>query len=246
MIRFFSTLLVMVFCFSCQSQNNDVSSAPNANLQDYKLSPVAFQKSINSNKNAVILDVRTTEEFSSGALANAINVDFRDKYFETRIKDMDVKKVYFVYCLSGGRSENAADFMRKNGFNNVYEMAGGMLAWNKAGLPVTQSSTAVLKDKLSAEDYKTMTNSEKIVLIDFYAPWCGPCRQMLPLIEEISMEYQGKAKIIRINIDENKLLTKQLGIDEIPYFKLYKNGEEKGNFIGQLDRPTFERILGAK
>ena len=246
MIRFFSTLLVMVFCFSCQSQNNDVSSTPNDNLQDYKLSPAAFQKTINSNKNPVIIDVRTSEEFSSGALANAINVDFRDKYFETRVKDMDVKNVYFVYCLSGGRSENAATFMRKNGFKNVYEMAGGMLAWNKAGLPVTQSSNAPLKDKLSAEDYKAMTNSEKIVLIDFYAPWCGPCRQMLPLIEEISIEYEGKAKIIRINIDENKMLTKQLGIDEIPFFKLYKNGEEKGNFIGQLDRPTFERILGAK
>ncbi len=236
----------MVFCFSCQSQNNDVSSTQNANLQDYKLSPAAFQKTINSNKNAVIIDVRTSEEFSSGALANAINVDFRDKYFETRVKDMDVNKVYFVYCLSGGRSGNAATFMRKNGFKNVYEMAGGMLAWNKVGLPITQSSNAPLKDKLSAEDYKAMTNSEKIVLIDFYAPWCGPCRQMLPLIEEISKEYEGKAKIIRINIDENKMLTKQLGIDEIPFFKLYKNGEEKGNFIGQLDRPTFERILGAK
>jgi thioredoxin 1 len=69
---------------------------------------------------------------------------------------------------------------------------------------------------------------------------------MLPLIEEISKEYEGKAKIIRVNIDENKMLTKQLGIDEIPFFKLYKNGEEKGNFIGQLDRPTFERILGTK
>ena len=69
---------------------------------------------------------------------------------------------------------------------------------------------------------------------------------MLPLIEEISKEYNGKAKIIRINIDENKLLAKQLGVDEIPFFKLYKNGTEKGNFIGQLDRPTFERILGEK
>jgi thioredoxin 1 len=66
---------------------------------------------------------------------------------------------------------------------------------------------------------------------------------MLPLIEEISKEYEGKAKIIRVNIDENKMLTKQLGIDEIPFFKLYKNGEEKGNFIGQLDRASFLRIL---
>lgn len=240
MIRLLSTLLVLISCFSCQSQNNNASIA---NQQDFKLSPAAFQKTINSTKDAVVMDVRTPDEFNSGALVNAVNIDFRDKYFETRVKDMDVNKVYFVYCLSGGRSGNAAEFMRKNGFKNVYEMAGGMLAWHKAGLPVTQSTNAPLKDKVSAEDYKAMINSEKIVVIDFYAPWCGPCRQMLPLIEEISKEYEGKAKIIRVNIDENKMLTKQLGIDEIPYFKLYKNGEEKGNFIGQLDRASFLRIL---
>ena len=243
MIKFFSTLLILVSCISCQSQNNTNPSEKIADPQDYKLSPAAFQKTINETKNAVVMDVRTPDEFNSGALVNAVNVDFRDKYFETRVKDMDVNKVYFVYCLSGGRSGNAAEFMRKNGFVNVYEMAGGMLAWNKAGLPVTQSSKAPLQDKLSADDYKAMVNSEKIVLIDFYAPWCGPCRQMLPLIEQISKEYEGKAKIIRINIDENKMLTKQLGIDEIPFFKLYKNGEEKGNFIGQLDRASFVRIL---
>lgn len=216
---------------------------PSANQQDFKLAPTAFQKTINSTKDAVVLDVRTPDEFNSGALVNAMNVDFRDKYFETRVKDMDVNKVYFVYCLSGGRSGNAAEFMRKIGFKNVYEMAGGMLAWNKADLPVTQSLNTPIKDKISADDYKAMTSSEKVVLIDFYAPWCGPCRQMLPLIEEISKEYEGKAKIIRINIDENKILTKQLRIDEIPFFKLYKNGEEKGNFIGQLDRASFVRIL---
>jgi len=240
MIRFLSTLLVLICFFSCQSQNNNASIA---NEQDYKLAPIAFQKKINSTKDAVVMDVRTPDEFTSGALANAVNVDFSDKYFETRVKDMDVNKAYFVYCLSGGRSGNAAAFMRKNGFKNVYEMAGGMLAWNKSGLPVTQSSNAPIKDKVSTEDYKAMINSEKIVLIDFYAPWCGPCKQMLPLIEEISKEYKGKATIIRVNIDENKILTKQLGIDEIPFFKLYKNGEEKGNFIGQLDRATFVRIL---
>jgi thioredoxin len=243
MIRFFSTLLVLVCCFSCQSQSNNISSVTTANQQDFKLVPAAFQKTINSTKDAVVMDVRTPDEFNSGGIANAVNVDFRDKYFETRVKDMDVNKIYFVYCLSGGRSGNAADFMRKNGFKNVYELAGGMLAWNKAAMPVTQATNGPINDKINAEEYKSIINSEKIVLIDFYAPWCGPCRQMLPLIEEISKEYEGKAKIIRINIDENKMLTKQLGIDEIPFFKLYKNGEEKGNFIGQLDRASFVRIL---
>lgn len=189
------------------------------------------------------MDVRTADEYLNGYIAGAVNMDFRDKYFETRVKDMDISKTYFVYCLSGGRSASAADLMRKNGFKNVYELNGGMMAWNKAGLAVTQDAGAVKADKISSDEYKKMVASDKVVLIDFYAPWCGPCKQMLPLLEQIGKEYQGKATIIRINIDENKKLTRELGIDEIPFFKLYKNGEERGNFIGQLDRATFERIL---
>jgi thioredoxin len=149
--------------------------------------------------------------------------------------------------LSGGRSGSAADFMRKNGFKNVYELNGGMLAWNKANLPVSNNvGQTEIADKISPEQFQLMIKSDKVVLIDFYAPWCGPCKQMLPLLETIAKEYQGKATIIRVNIDENKKLTRQLNIDEIPFFKLYNDGNEKGNFIGQLDRATLERILGSK
>jgi len=81
MIRLLSTLLVLISCFSCQSQNNNASSSPSANGQDFKLSPAAFQKTINSTKDAVVMDVRTPDEFNSGALVNAVNIDFRDKYF---------------------------------------------------------------------------------------------------------------------------------------------------------------------
>ena len=66
---------------------------------------------------------------------------------------------------------------------------------------------------------------------------------MQPLLDELTTEYAGKALIFRINIDENKKLSKELGIDEIPFFKLYKGGVEKGNYIGQMDRESFIRIL---
>jgi thioredoxin 1 len=94
--------------------------------------------------------------------------------------------------------------------------------------------------------YLQLTKSDKIVLIDFYAPWCGPCRRMEPLLKEVSDFYKGKATIIRINIDENPELARKQKIDEIPFFKYYVNGEEKGNFIGELNRETFDRLLGAK
>ncbi len=231
-----SLVLLLITCFSCHSQN-----------AKYQLDPKSFQDKISSTPGAVVLDVRTPDEFTSGSIANAQNIDFRDKYFDKKIINLDTLKTYFVYCLSGGRSGSAADFMRKNGFKNVYELSGGMLAWNKANLPVSNNvGQTEISDKISPEQFQLMIKSDKVVLIDFYAPWCGPCKQMLPLLETIAKEYQGKATIIRVNIDENKKLTRQLNIDEIPFFKLYNEGNEKGNFIGQLDRATLERILGSK
>ena len=69
---------------------------------------------------------------------------------------------------------------------------------------------------------------------------------MQPLLDQLTTEYAGKALIYRINIDENKKLSRELGIDEIPFFKLFKGGVEKGNYIGQMDRDSFVRILDGK
>ena len=71
-----------------------------------------------------------------------------------------------------------------------------------------------------------MISANQIVLIDFYAPWCGPCKKMEPMLEEFARENEGKIKVIRLNVDENKQLAMQLGIDEIPVVKIFKNGNE--------------------
>ena len=220
---------------SCQSQPSTVS-----------LSPTDFQEKITSTKNAVVLDVRTPGEFEEGAIANAFNLDFRDEHFESKAQLLDANKTYFVYCLSGGRSSSAAELMRKNGFKNVFELNGGILAWKKNNLALSKGKNPVSLDKISAADYEALIKSDKVVLIDFNAPWCGPCRQMLPMLEALTKEYQGKATIIRINIDENKELTRRLNIDEIPFFKLYRNGKEIGNYIGQMDRASLVRLLDGK
>lgn len=228
-------LLLIVFGISCHSQSTKE-----------KLLPLEFQKKIAATPDAVVVDVRTPEEFTGGAIVKAVNIDFNDNYFEIHTRQLDVTKTYFVYCLSGGRSASAADFMRKNGFKHVYELDGGIMAWRNADLPIVNNGNVQLADKISMEDYQKIFNSDAVVLIDFYAPWCGPCKKMQPILDELSETYKGKASIIRINIDENKKLSKDLGIDEIPFFKLYRNGKEVGNFIGQMDRASFIRILDGK
>lgn len=123
---------------------------------------------------------------------------------------------------------------------NAIQMKYFLLLFIAATAMSCQSQTSITYSK---DSYQQLIQSDDIVLVDFFAPWCGPCKQMEPLLNEMAAKYKGKATIVRINIDDNKELVKTLRIDEIPFFKYYVNGEEKGNFIGQIDKATFERLL---
>lgn len=230
------TLFIFLFAFlTCKSQKqNDV------------LDPKTFKSSWEQSKDAFLLDVRTPEEFAKGAIAFARNIDYRSSGFEAEVMKLDKKKKYFVYCLSGGRSGEAASLMRNSGFENVTELKGGILAWQKNGLPLEVKQEKNTGQGMDEATYLKMTESDKIVLIDFYAPWCGPCRRMEPLLKEVNEFYKGKASILRINIDEHPEIARKLKIDEIPFFKYYVNGVEKGNYIGELNRETFDRLLSVK
>jgi rhodanese-related sulfurtransferase len=87
-------------------------------------------------KDFVLLDVRTPGEFSGGRIAGAVNVDFQAPDFKERLGGLDTSKAYLVHCAVGGRSKKAAEAMTAAGFGTVYDLLGGMTAWERAGLPV--------------------------------------------------------------------------------------------------------------
>ncbi|MDX1690265.1 MAG: rhodanese-like domain-containing protein [Acidimicrobiia bacterium] len=84
----------------------------------------------------VVLDVRTPPEFADGHLADAILVDFNAPDFEERLAELDRSVPYVMYCRSGNRSAGAREAMRDLGFEEVYEIDGGIVAWVEAGLPL--------------------------------------------------------------------------------------------------------------
>ncbi|HCW07125.1 MAG TPA: rhodanese-like domain-containing protein [Cytophagales bacterium] len=100
------------------------------------LSPKEFQTKL-SDKSAVVLDVRTPEEFKESHLSKAINKNVNDADFGDYSAKLDKKKIYYVYCLAGKRSHKAAVDMRKKGLT-VYELEGGIDSWQNAKLPVVK------------------------------------------------------------------------------------------------------------
>ncbi len=224
-IKMLAVALMALIVPGCHSQeSNAVKTIP----------AKAFAEKIKETQNPQILDVRTPEEYASQHLDNANNVNWTGDGFEAKAAKYDKTRPVFVYCMSGGRSRKASEKLHQMGFSKVYDLEGGILKWNAAGL--APKSEKIIG--MCSQEYAEMLAKNNRVLVDFYAEWCAPCKKMTPYLLKMQQESPNGVSIVRLNADENKTLISEMKIDELPTLLLYENNklvwQHKG-FISEED-----------
>jgi len=200
-----------------------------------------FEQHLYATKAEQLIDVRTPQEFEKYHIQSAKNIDVKSPDFKKEIEKMDKTKPVLIYCLSGGRSKTALDLFREAGFTTVYELNGGINAWSKLGKPLIEDLSG--KGELSVQEYDTAVSENGYVLVDFYAPWCAPCRKMLPMVEELAKTYNNHFKLLTIDFDQNRLLSKEKGISAVPCLMIFKNGEKIWEKQGEATKEELLKIL---
>lgn len=138
----FKTLVLALCCiFSVVTVQLAAQSAPMAKPADVvvnlDVNAATFKKLIET-KPGQVLDVRTPEEWAEGIISGAIKMNYYDKDFSKQLDKLDKTKPVYVYCKVGGRSGSAAKELEKKGFKLVYNLDGGIKAWDKAGYPTVK------------------------------------------------------------------------------------------------------------
>ncbi|MBL7884530.1 MAG: thioredoxin [Bacteroidia bacterium] len=229
----FLVFIALIVFNGCQSSTSE-------NVLGGTLSADEFEQKLNTTENPQIADVRTPEEYSEGFIKGAININYNSNTFETEITKMDKTKPVFVYCLSGGRSASAVSKMIDLGFKEIYELKGGMRAWRNSQKAIATQAQVIepVDTGMTMDEYNQLLKTDKLVLVDFNAVWCAPCKVMSPILDEIAAEFKDKVNVVKIDVDKNKQVADGLQIENLPTFLLYKNGSIVWNNEGLTEKFT--------
>lgn len=228
------TLLLLVALASCGSANKSTDGLS-------PLEPTSFKQKMEEIISFTLVDVRTPEEFAMNHLDGAKNMDVNAVDFAESAKTIDKSKPVMVYCKSGGRSATATAILREMGYT-VYELAGGILNWQSVGLPIA-SDGLKNDDGYSLARYMEETSASPLVLVDFQATWCGPCRMMAPHIEALKEKYKDQLTVLKVDTDKSTEVSQHFRISGIPLVKLYKDGKEVYDKTGYHSQEELQALL---
>lgn len=216
--------------------------------QIYKdLSALEFNTLVKSEP-GTLLDVRTYAEFANGHIEGASQLNFYEFSFRQKLLLLPKDVPIYIYCNTGYRSKKAAEILIANGYTKIFNLKYGIMEWYMRNLPIqiAQDARSDQKDKMEIDEYQSFISRNNLVFVDFYAPWCAPCKQMMPMIDELKSEYAGRVEILKVNVDASKNLAKQLSLMSVPYFVLYKDGEVVFTHNGLITKEVITDLFSKK
>lgn len=188
-----------------------------------------------------LLDVRTTGEYKAGHLKNSLQADWLNKQqFEERTRHLDRSKPLLVYCASGVRSEQAAKWLLKQGFAEVFNLKGGTSAWQIEG---RQLEADVVTQQMTISIFQQKIQTEGIVLVDIGAEWCPPCKKMEPVLTQLQKEMGNKYQLVKVDGGTDIEVMKSIKASVLPTFIVYKEGKEIWRKEGIVDLTTLKSKL---
>ena len=97
--------------------------------------------------------------------------------------------------------------------------------------------------ELDSKNFESEILKDKLTLVDFWAEWCGPCRMVAPVLDELAEEMDGKVRIGKVNVDDNRELSAKYQVQGIPTFLLFKNGELQDRVTGAMPKSAFQKLI---
>jgi thioredoxin 1 len=104
-------------------------------------------------------------------------------------------------------------------------------------------ASPLIVNTTDAQFEEDVLNADGLVLVDYWAPWCGPCKMIAPILDELAGEYEGKVKIVKVNVDENPATAQKFGVRGIPTLSLFKSGQVAATKVGALAKSQLTAFL---
>ena len=108
---------------------------------------------------------------------------------------------------------------------------------------MAETNTAHAVQHVTDQDFDNVIQGGKPVLVDFWAPWCGPCRIIGPIVEELAPSYEGRAVITKMNVDDNPAVAQRLGVTSIPTLMMFKNGKLVDRVVGAMPKGELQKFI---